>query len=65
MLDFIVLGLVPGTTIQLGFKEVMQLNAIVICFVIIARQLYKQRKDIWNGRFINKWRALLITLRLA
>lgn len=57
MLDFIVLGLVPGTTIQLGFREVMQFNTIVVLLVIIARQIYKQRKTILNARFI-KWRAL-------
>lgn len=45
MLDFIVLGLVPGTSIQLTFGDVVRLACIVAMVAIIAYWLitYKHR----------------------
>lgn len=43
MLDFIVLGLVPGTNLQLAFEDVMRLIVLVVLLVVVSWEAYRYK----------------------
>lgn len=57
MWDFIVLGLVPGTSLQLAFDDVIRLSAILVLLIILGwelRHVIKPRKFLQSLRFNRK-----------
>lgn len=43
MLQFIVLGLIPGTTIQINFGDVLQIGLAIVMLLLVAKELRRFR----------------------
>lgn len=45
MLEFIVLGQIPGTSIQIGFKELIQFTFLLVAILLIGIELKIRKID--------------------